>query len=162
MTQPDISTNFQPAKLLKEYKLSPARVWQIVLICGMSAGMSLVCWLPAIFETNDDIGTRVGISILGLFVALPMFFGIVQLFRLGGVSLSLYENGLVYRRRGTHFATSWDEIESYLETDGGCRITRRDGGLVEFGASLQGVDEVLETVREQTLVPLLDKDVGCE
>ena len=150
------SAAFQPAGLLKEYKLSLARVRQIVLVICLSAGMSLVCWLPAIFETNETLSTRIGISMLGLFVALPVFFGIYQLFRLGGVSLSLYENGLIYHRRGgQEFNTSWEDIEAYIEADGGCRITKRDGQMVEFGASLEDVVEVIQAVHDQTLSRML-------
>jgi hypothetical protein len=49
-----------------------------------------------------------------------MFVGIYQLFRLGGVSLSLYENGLVYRQRGRAFSTTWDEIDSVVQ-ESACR-----------------------------------------
>jgi hypothetical protein len=141
-------------RLVKEYKLSSARVRQLIFLICISAGMASVCWLPATFESNETLTTRVGISILGLFVALPMFVGIYQLFRLGGVSLSLYENGLIYRRRGREFKTTWDEIDSYMQ-ESACRITKKNGEVIEFGLSIEGVDEVAAAIQEQTLQRML-------
>jgi hypothetical protein len=140
--------------LVKEYKLSATRVRQIILVMCISAGMSSVCLLPAIFETNESITTRVGITILGLFVALPFFVGIYQLFRLGGVSLSLYENGLIHRQRGKEFITAWDEIESFTQ-ENACRIAKTDGEILEFGSSIEGVDEVADVIQNETLKCLL-------
>ncbi len=83
-----------------------------------------------------------------------MFAGIYQLFRLGGVSLSLYENGLIYRRRGRDFTTTWDEIDSYIQ-ESACRITKKDGQVIEFGSSIEGVDEIAQEIQEQTLQRML-------
>ncbi len=141
-------------RLVKEYKLSFARVKQLIFLICISAGMASVCWLPAIFESNESLTTRIGISILGLFVASPMIVGIYQLFRLGGVSLSLYENGLIYRRRGRDFMTTWDEIDSYIQ-ESACRITKKNGEVIEFGLSIEGVDEVAQEIQEQTLQRML-------
>ena len=141
-------------KLVKEYRLSSARVRQIILVICLSAGLASFCWLPAVFETNDSLATRIAISIVGLFVACPMFVGIYQLFRLGGVSLSLFENGLIYRKRGQDFVTTWDEIGSYLE-ESACRITKIDGQVIEFGLNIESVDEVAQEIRKQTLQRLL-------
>src|ERR1700682_5776096 len=137
-------------KLVKEYRLSSARVRQIILVICLSAGLASFCWLPAIFEANDSLATRITISIVGLFVAFPMFVGIYQLFRLGGVSLSLFENGLIYRKRGQDFVTTWDEIGSYLE-ESACRVTKIDGQVIEFGLNIEAVDEVAQVIRKQTL-----------
>ena len=150
-------TTTNPSELgipVKEYKLSPARIRQLILLIFLSAGMATVCWVPAIFELNESLTTRVGISILGLFVALPMFVGIYQLFRLGGVSLSLFENGFIYRRHGREFKTSWDEIDSFIQ-ESACRITKKDGEVIEFGLAIEGVDEIVEEIREQTLQRML-------
>lgn len=140
--------------LVKEYKLSSKRVWQLIFLTGISAGMALGCLLPAIFETNESMATRTGISILGLLVSTPMFVGIYQLFRLGGVSLSLYEHGLVFRRRGRDFTTTWDEIDSYLQ-ESTCRITKKNGEVIEFGMNIDGIDEVVEEIQKQTSRRLL-------
>jgi hypothetical protein len=83
-----------------------------------------------------------------------MFAGIYQLFRLRGVSMSLYENGLVYRRGSRTFTTSWDQIDSYIEGSA-CRITKKDGQVIEFGLSIEGVDEVAQEIQTQTLQRML-------
>lgn len=142
-------------RLVKEYKLSFARVKQLIILICISAAMATCFWLPAIFDSSlSSLAQRIGLSIVGLFLASPMFAGIYQLFRLSGVSLSLYENGLIYRRRGKDFMTTWDEIDSYIE-ESACRITKRDGEVIEFGLSIEDVDEVAQEIREQTLRRML-------
>ena len=136
--------------LVKEYALSRARVKQIILVIGISATLASFCWLPAIFEPNDSLTTRIGISIVGPFVASPVFVGVYQLFRLSGVSLSLYTNGLIYRRRGKEYMTTWNEIDSYL-CENAVRITKQNGQVIEFGPSLEGLDEVAQEIQAQTL-----------
>ena len=143
-----------PGKLVKKFGLSASRVREIVLLSGLSAGMSLVCWLPAIFEANESPGTRLGISLLGFFISLPMFFGIWQLFRMAGVSLELYEHGLIYRQPGREFMTTWKEIVALSGTRT-CRITRQDGRQVEFGAGIEGFEEAAGTIRRACLRHLL-------
>jgi hypothetical protein len=140
---------------VKECRLSPKKAKQIILLTMFSAGMALVCWLPAIFETNESPTTRIGISFLGLFVSSPMFVGIYQLFRLGGISLSLYENGLVFRQRRRNFTTTWDEIDSYI-LENACRITKKNGEVIEFGLSMEGgIDDVIRELQKQTEQRLL-------
>jgi hypothetical protein len=137
-------------KLVKECRLSPKKARQILFLTSASAAMALVCWLPAIFETNETPTTRIGISILGLFIASPMFVGLNQLYRLAGVSLSLYQNGLVYRRRGRTYSTTWDEIDGYI-LENACRITRKDGVEIEFGLSMEGgIEDVIHQIQKQT------------
>lgn len=151
------STTTNPSglgRLVKEYKLSFARVKQLSIVICVSAGLALFCLLPAILEPHDSLTTRIGISIVGLFVASPVFFGIRELFRLGGVSLSLYENGLIYRRHGKDFMTTWDEIDSYIQ-ESACRITKKNGEVIEFGLSIEGVDEVAQEIQDQTVQRML-------
>jgi hypothetical protein len=141
-------------KLVKEYKLSKARVKQLLLISGFSAMIAACFFLPVIFEQNSDATTKIGVSIVGLFCSTPMFAGIYQIFRLRGVSLSLYNNGFIFQRRGTVAMTTWDEIESYIQ-DSACRITKKNGEVIEFGHSIEGIEEVADVIMEQTLKRML-------
>jgi len=118
--------------------------------------MSLVCFLPALFETNQNLVTRVGITILGLFVLTPFILGVYQLIRLAGVSLGLYENGLVFRRLGHAYITSWDEVVSFIYGTA-VRLEKSGGEVIEFGPSLQGLDEIAPIISKQTLQRMLPK-----
>jgi len=141
-------------KLVKDYRLSWARVRQILGVIALSALVASACLLPAIFGANETLGIRIGVAIVGLFVASPVFVGIYQLLRLSGSSLSLYENGLIYRRSGRQFAAAWDEIESVAQ-ESACRISTKRGAVIEFGSSVAGLDEAAQVIREQTLQRLL-------
>ncbi len=74
-----------------------------------------------------------------------MFFGIWQLFRMAGVSLELYEHGLIYRPHGLEFMTTWNEIVT-LNGTRTCLITRQDDRQVEFGAGIAGFEESAGTI----------------
>ncbi len=141
-------------KLVRVYKLSWPRVRQILGVIVLSAVMASFCLVPALFEANETLGIRIGVAIVGLFVASPFFVGIFQLVRLGGVSLSLYEDGLIYRRRGHQAVARWDEIESYAQ-ESACRIATKSGGVIEFGLSVEGVDDAAQVIEQQTLQRLL-------
>jgi hypothetical protein len=64
--------------------------------------------------------------------------------------VSVYDNGLVYRRGGREQVTAWDEIESYTH-ESACRIITKSGVVIEFGLSIEGVDEVAQVIEAQTL-----------
>jgi Family of unknown function (DUF6585) len=141
-------------KLVKVYKLSKARVKQLIYISLFSAGMASCFFLPVAFERNSDLTTKIGVSLVGLFCSLPMFAGIYQLFRLQGVSLSLYKNGFIFQRRRKIAMTTWDEIDSYIQ-ESACRITKKNGEVIEFGFSIDGFEEVADEILEQTLKRML-------
>jgi hypothetical protein len=98
------------------------------------------------------IPERIGILFPGLLFTLPVGFGVRQLLLLRGKSVSLYENGLVYRTYVKAFSTTWDEIEAYNK-ESAFRITKKDGQVIEFGLSIDGADEV----QEQTLSRMLPR-----
>jgi len=143
--------------LVKDYRLSPARIRQIVVVMLVAGVVAACFFLTAIF-TNDltpnGIRERIGITLPGLLFTLPVIFGVRQLIRVGGSSLSLYQDGLVYRRLGKEARTTWDEVDAVIE-DSACRITKKDGEVIEFGASIEGLDEVMDEVQAQTLRKML-------
>ena len=142
-------------KLVKEYKLSIARVRELIIILLIGASFASCFLVAAISDpSTGELVNRIALSFWGLVFLLPVILVIRELLRLRGVSLSLYENGLVYRRRGQVFSTTWDEIDSYRQ-ESACRITKKDGQFFEFGLSIQGADEVADTIQEQTLQLML-------
>jgi hypothetical protein len=143
-------------RLVQTYHLSKARAAQLSLISAFSLGMSLVCLLPVLFETNETLVTRIALTILGLFVLTPFIFGVYQLIRLASVSLSLYESGLVFRRLGRASLTSWDEVVSFIYSTA-IRLEKPGGEVIEFGSSVQRLDEIASTISKQTLQCMLPK-----
>jgi hypothetical protein len=149
-----VGASFIPGALVKDYRLSRSRVRQILLIMCLTGGMASVCLLPALFEPNETLVTRLGVGLLGLLFLTPVFVGIYTLLRFRGVSLTLYENGLIYRKAGKEYAVGWDQVATYVQ-DVACRITRVDGQVIEFGHSVEGLDEIAAVVQEETLKLLL-------
>jgi hypothetical protein len=142
-------------KVVKEYKLSFIRVRELIIIILIGASFASCFLFGAISDTGSgEMVPRIALSFWGLVFSLPVILGIRELFRLRGVSLSLYENGLVYRRRGAVFSTTWDEIDSYIQGTA-CRIKKKDGQVIEFGLSIQGADEVADEIQEETLQRML-------
>ncbi len=138
--------------LVKEHKKSTAHVVKLV-------GVSLISALVAAFffvgslSSNDRAG-RISLAIPGVLFLLPVLAGIYMLFRGRGATLSLHENGLAYARAGKKWTTTWDEIESYIQ-ETACRITKKDGEVIEFGKNLQGAVEVAQRIQEETLNRML-------
>lgn len=135
-------------RLVKEYRTSSAYVKRMVVVSLISTAVASFFFVGAAQMSNDLAGVIV-LSIVGLFFLLPALLGTYMLISRRGASLSLYENGLLYRRGGKVSTTTWDEIDSYIQ-ETACRITRRDGEVIEFGLNLEGVDQVALKVQEET------------
>jgi len=80
-----------------------------------------------------------------LYFVLATGFLIVQAFTMIGCwmqkrnAVSIYTNGLVYRKR----AISWNEIADVETlTDGGMKIYSNDGGEIKIPSSIQSLDRI--------------------
>jgi hypothetical protein len=139
--------------LVKEYKLSTGRVREIIIYMLISGVMASCFFLPAIFSNDvsrSGITTRIGVMIPGTLFLLPVVVGISRLLHLRGNSLCIYENGLTFRSRYQVFETTWDDIDSLIQ-ESACRITKKNGDMVEFGANIENVEEVEDEIQEKTL-----------
>ena len=134
--------------LVQEYKLSTARVKEILFALLLSVPIGS-CFLVGAFSQGSRL-QHILLALLGLFCALPFFAGVYQLIRLSGVSLSLYENGLTFRRRGSQVSTTWEQVAAYYQ-ESACRIVKQDGAVIEFGTTLEGINEVAEAIQAGTL-----------
>lgn len=143
--------------LVKDYRLSASRIREISVIMLISGAVAACFFLTALLSDDtslDGLRTRIGLTLPGLLFTLPVIFGVRQLIMVGGSSLSLYEDGLVYRRRGQALSTTWDEVDSTI-ADAACRITKKDGTVIEFGASIEGLADVMDVIEAQTLRRML-------
>jgi formylglycine-generating enzyme required for sulfatase activity len=142
---------------LKEYKGSAGSFAKIIIISIVCGGISALFFVGAVSEgESHEFGGMVALSIIGLLFLAVFLFGIYNLFRGRGASLSLYENGLSFRRAGKESTTTWDEIGSYMQ-ETACRITKQDGEVIEFGLNLKGADEVAQRIHDETLKRMLPK-----
>ena len=148
MNQSAYGNTLRLGRLVKEYRKSSAYVIKVGVVSLISATVASFFFVGAAQMTNDLAGGIV-LSIVGLLFLLPALFGIYMLIRSRGSSLSLYENGLLYRGGGKVSTTTWDEIDSYIQ-ETACRVTRKDGEVIEFGLNLEGVDEVAVKIQEET------------
>src|SRR3979409_2356731 len=95
-------------KLIKDYERSSASVAKGIVVSLICAGIAALFFTGAIVDTQNGLAAKIGVSVIGPLFLLPPFFGIYMLIRGRGASLSLYENGLIYRRGGKEFMTAWD------------------------------------------------------
>lgn len=135
-------------RLVKEYRKSSAHVIKVVVVSLIGAAVASFFFVGAA-QMSDDLAGSIVLSIVGLLFLLPAMFGTYMLIRGRGASLSLYKNGLLYRRGGKVSTTTWNEVDSYVQ-ETACRITRKDGEVIEFGLNLEGVDEVAVKIQEET------------
>ncbi len=142
-------------RLVKEYRKSSANVAKVIIVSLISVAIASFFFLGA-FSMSNDLAGRIVLSIVGLFFLLPALFGVYMLVRGRGATLSLHENGLLYRRGGKESAITWDEIDSYAQ-ETNCRIAKKDGEIIEFGLNIDGVDEVATKIQEETSKRMLPR-----
>jgi len=140
---------------IREYKRSQksfVKVLIVSLVCLLIAGLLFF----GAFGENKGWDQRIVLSILGLVFLLPPVFGIYMLITRRASSVTLYENGLVYRRGGKEFASRWDDIASLTESTA-CRIETKNGEAFDLGQNVEGYEEIALKLREETLKRLLPK-----
>ncbi|MDX6711451.1 MAG: hypothetical protein QOH96_2467 [Blastocatellia bacterium] len=150
---PTQSTNLIAlGRLVKEYKRSTASVVTLVVVALLLFAFAAFLIVAAIFSTQDSISTRHSAAILGGIFLLPVIVCLLFLLK-GRASLSLYENGIVYHRKGKDSITTWDDVEVYAEGVAG-RIQKKNGEQFDIGRGLKDEDEFFEKIQEQTLIRL--------
>src|SRR6266851_4908531 len=146
--------NMALGRLLNEYTSSRAQVIKIIILALISGGVALIFFTAAIFDTQNGLAGKIGFSVIGALFSLPFIAALYVLVSRRGSSISLYENGLSFRRAGKESTTTWDEIDSYMQ-ETACRITKKDGEVIEFGLNIKGADEVAQRIQEKTLKRML-------
>jgi formylglycine-generating enzyme required for sulfatase activity len=150
------STNtLRLGRFVKEYKASAGGVAKIIILTAICAGIAVLCLVAAVSaaQSHEFVG-MVAVSIFGLLFLAVSLYGIYNLFRSRGASLRLFENGLSFVRGGKESTTTWDEIDSYMQ-ETACRITKKDGEIIEFGLNIKGADEVAQRIQDETLKRML-------
>jgi len=151
-TIPNISGLGNPVKEYKRSGKSFVKVLIISLACLLIAGLIF----SGAFGENKGLDQRIVLTILGLVFLLPPAFGFYALITRRGSSLSLYENGFVYRMAGKEYAVTWDDISSLTESTA-CRIESRNGEGFDLGRNVEGYDEIADKIRAETLNRMLPK-----
>lgn len=141
-------------RLVKDYQGSRAQIIKVVIVAVISGGIALIFFTAAVLDTQNGLAAKIGFSVIGALFSLPVIVAAYRLLKNRGASLSLHENGVVYRRAGREFVTTWDEIASYMQ-ETACRIAKKDGDVIEFGVNIQGADEVAQRIQDETLKRLL-------
>ena len=142
-------------KAITEFQGSAQSVVKVLVV-------SLICLLIAAlifsgaFAKNAGLDQRIVLSILGLIFLLPPGFGIYMLITRRGSSVTLHENGLVYRMGGKEFVTTWEDIASLTESTAS-RVEKKDGQTFNLGQNVSGYDEIALKLREETLNRMLPK-----
>ena len=151
MSNGSLTNTLKLGRLVKDYKRSSANVAKVIIASLVSAGIAALFFIGVVSTAmSGDIAGAIVLSIIGLLFLLPPGFGIYMLIRGRGAHLSLYENGLIYRQGGREFVTAWDEIASYIQ-ETACRITKKDGEVIEFGLNIKDVNEVVYKIQAETL-----------
>jgi hypothetical protein len=152
----DLPTNtLRLGRLVKDYKRSAANVAKVVIVSLISAAVAALFFAGSVSNAmSGNIAGTIGLSIFGLLFLLPGLLGAYMLLRGRGASLSLFENGLIYRRGGKELSTAWDEIDSYIQ-ETACRITKKNGEVIEFGLNIKDANEVAQKIQDETLKIML-------
>src|SRR5260221_429839 len=88
-------------RLVKDYQRSTANVAKVIIASLVSGAIAALFFAGVVSSAmSKDLAGMIVLAIIGLLFLLPPFFGIYMLVRGRGASLSLYENGLIYRRGG--------------------------------------------------------------
>lgn len=140
---------------IKEYQRSNASIVKTLIISLICLMISALIFSGALGE-NRAWDQRIVLTILALVILLPAVFGFYMLITRRGSSVTLYENGLVYRRGGKIFATTWDDIASLTESTAS-RIEKKNGEAFDLGQNVVGYPELAFKLREETLNRLLPK-----
>lgn len=155
MTEKQATNTLALGNLIKEYKGSRSSRARIVVVSLVCVLISSIFFLSAAVSVGrKEWGGVVGFSIIGSVFFLPVLVAIYVMFHGRGASLRLYEHGLSFSRGGKESSTAWDEIESYMQ-ETACRITKKDGEVIEFGQGLTEADEIAQKIQEETLKLML-------
>ncbi len=92
-------------RLVKEYKSSRAQMIKIMILALISGGVALIFFAAAVLDSSNGLAGKIGFSVIGTLFSLPVIAALYMLVSRRGSSVSLYENGLVYRRVGKEFKT---------------------------------------------------------
>ena len=157
MLEKPVVNTLRLGRLVREYKASGKSLATVVIVASVSAGVATLFFIGVASEASaSEWGGVAALSIIGSIFLLPVVVAIYVLFRGRGARLILYENGLFFRRGGKESTTAWDEIESYTQ-EGGCRIVKKGGEVIEFGQGINGADEVARTIQDETMKLMLPK-----
>jgi hypothetical protein len=144
-------------RFIKEYKSSGASLRTLIVVTLVCVLIASIFFLGAFSEAQSrEWGGVVALSIIGCLFLLPVFAGVYVSFRGRGANLTLYEHGLSFRRGGRESTTTWDEIDSYMQ-EAACRITKKDGEVIEFGQGLSDAAEIAQKIQEETLSLMLPR-----
>jgi len=149
--------NFQILSLglpIKEYPRSQKNFFKISAMSLVFAMLAYGIFYGAWSEAKNPLVEKIGLSLLGAFMALPALGGIYMLWTRRGSRVRIYASGLSYRQGAQEFAASWDEISSLTESSAS-RISTKDGTSFEFGDNIEGYPEVAERLRAETLKRML-------
>src|SRR5580658_8320393 len=146
-------------RMMKEYKASASATRSLILIALGCAGIGALLLAAAGSElrsSRPEWGGAVILSILGLaFLSVASLIAYLQ-FLGRAARVCIHENGLSFRRGGKSSTTTWDEVES-LVVGMFARIVTTDGEVIDLGAGIEGIDEVIERIHDETLSRILPR-----
>ena len=155
MNEGTATNTLRLGRFLKEYKASAGGVAKLIIIAVVCFGVAALLLVGAVAGAQaHEFAGMVALSIFGLLFLAVSIFSIYMLFRSRGACLRLYENGLSFRRAGKESTTTWDEIDSYMQ-ETACRITKKEGEVIEFGLNIKGADEVAQRIQDEILSRML-------
>lgn len=143
---------------VKEYKRSGKSFAKVLIVSLICLFISVLLFAGA-FGGTKGLDQRIVLSILGLVFLLPPGFGLYMLITRRGSSVTLHENGLIYRQAGKDFATTWDDVIALTESTA-CRVETEKGECFDLGHNVEDFDEIALKLRDETLKRMLPKAKG--
>ncbi|HEY1533338.1 MAG TPA: hypothetical protein VGF76_04955 [Polyangiaceae bacterium] len=140
---------------LKEYRPAAGAVRKVLWVAFISLCIAALFLFGAVSELQArEWGGVVGLSVLGLAFISPAVLGGYVLFQGRGARVGVHERGFRFQRGRKDSIVLWSEIESYIVATA-VRVVTKSGEVVELGGGIEGIDEIAQTIWDQTLKLML-------
>ena len=156
------ANSFNLGRAFKEYKKASGSAVKVIIVMVICAVIAAVLFFVPFLENQIDYVQVTVLWIVGLMVLVPFFVGAYSFWQGRGAILTLYENGLSYRRGRKNSTAVWDEI-AFLTQGLTCRIETKNSEIIEFGSNIAGFGEIAKKIENktyQTLLPSIEAAIS--
>jgi hypothetical protein len=155
MTDARADSTLRLGAMLKEYRPAAGAVRKVLWIALFCVCISAVIVCGVVSEAQSrEWGGVVALSVIALVFLSPAMLGGYVLFQGRGARVAVHERGFTFHRGSKDSSVLWSEIESYIVATA-ARVVTKSGEVVELGGGIEGIDEIAQTIWDQTLKLML-------
>ncbi|HEY5375856.1 MAG TPA: DUF6585 family protein [Polyangiaceae bacterium] len=155
MTDARAESTLRLGAVLKEYRPAAGAVRKVLWIALFCVCVSAVLVCGVVSEVlAREWGGVVGLSVLALLFLSPAVLGGYVLFQGRRARVAVHERGFTFQRGSKDSTVAWSEVESFIVATA-VRVVTKGGEVVELGGGIEGIDEIAQTIWDQTLKLML-------